>query len=50
MPVPTYDVLMLPVLRACAEKLWLMRDLVIRIADDLRLTQAEREQMIPAVP
>ncbi len=48
MPVPTYDMLMLPVLRLCAEKLWLMRDLVNRVADDLRLTQAEREQMIPS--
>ena len=47
MPIPTYDVLMLPVLRLCAEKLWAMHDLVVRVADDLRLTQPEREQMIP---
>jgi restriction system protein len=47
-PVPTYDVLMLPVLRLCAEKLWVMRDLVVRVADDLCLSQPEREQMIPS--
>jgi len=39
---------MLPVLRLCAEKLWLMRDLVARVADDLDLNQVEREQMIPS--
>ncbi len=48
MPIPTYDVLMLPVLRLCAEKLWVMRDLVVCVADDLRLSQPEREQMIPS--
>lgn len=48
MPIPTYDVLMLPVLRLCAEKLWVMRDLVARVADDLGLPQLEREQMIPS--
>ena len=48
MPIPTYDVLMLPVLRLCAEKLWLMRDLVARTADELALNQPEREQMIPS--
>ena len=48
MPIPTYDVLMLPVLRLCAEKVWLMRELVARVADDLNLTEPEREQMIPS--
>ena len=48
MPIPSYDVLMLPVLRLCAEKLWAMRDLVARVADDLSLSQSEREQMIPS--
>ena len=48
MSIPTYDVLMLPVLRLCAEKLWVMRDLVARIADYLVLTRLEREQMIPS--
>lgn len=48
MPVPTYDVLMLPVLQLCAEKLWIMRDLVARVADELDLSQPERNQMIPS--
>ena len=48
MPIPTYDKLMLPVLRLCAEKLWVMRDLVVRVADDLDLVELEREQMIPS--
>lgn len=48
MPIPTYDVLMLPVLRICADKLWVMRDLVARLADDLGLSRPEREQMIPS--
>ena len=48
MPIPTYDALMLPVLRLCAEKLWPMRDLVTRVAGDLGLSQPEREQMIPS--
>lgn len=48
MPVPSYDVLMLPVLRLCAEKLWAMRDLVARMSDDLSLSQLEREQTIPS--
>ena len=48
MPIPTYDALMLPVLRLSAEKVWLMRDLVARIADDLHLAQQERDQIIPS--
>ncbi len=48
MPIPTYDALMLPVLRLCAERLWLMRDLIARVADDLGLTAEEREQQIPS--
>ncbi len=48
MPIPSYDVLMLPVLRLCAEKPWVMRDLVVRMANDLGLSQTEREQMIPS--
>ena len=42
MPIPTFDALMLPVLKRCAEKTWLMRDLVNQIADDLHLTPEER--------
>ena len=48
MTIPTYDVLMLPVLRLCAERLWIMRDLVDRVADDLHLSHPEREQVIPS--
>jgi restriction system protein len=48
MPIPPHDVLMLPILRVCAEKTWVMRDLIARTADDLGLTDAEREQMIPS--
>ncbi|MGI4976175.1 MAG: restriction endonuclease [Janthinobacterium lividum] len=36
---------MLPVLRLCGDKTWLMRDLVDRVADDLGLDGPEREQM-----
>lgn len=48
LPVPSYDQLMLPVLRHAAEKTWDMRDLVARIADDLALTQADRDQELPS--
>ncbi len=48
MTIPTYDELMLPVLRLCAEKVWIMRDLVARVADDLRLTPHDRDQTIPS--
>ena len=47
MTIPTYDALMLPVLRLCAESTWQMRDLAARISDDLGLTQAERDQQLP---
>jgi restriction system protein len=46
--IPTYDALMLPVLKACAGKQWKMRDLISHIADVLSLSQAEREQEIPS--
>jgi restriction system protein len=39
---------MLPVLRVSAEKLWTMRELISRIADDLELTDDERAQRIPS--
>lgn len=48
MPIPPYDVLMLPVLRACSEKEWHVRDLVAHIADLLNLTPEERAQEIPS--
>lgn len=46
LPIPTYDALMLPVLRHSAEKLWSMRELIAKIADDLKLTQEERGQQV----
>lgn len=48
MPIPAYDELMLQVLRLCADKTWVMRDLIARVADDLGLTPAERQQVIPS--
>ena len=48
MPIPPYTALMLPVLKACAQKTWLVRDLVSRIADDLVLTPEERLEEIPS--
>jgi len=46
--IPTYESLMLPLLQHCAEKLWSMRDLIARIADDLGLNQEERTAQIPS--
>ncbi len=48
MPIPTYDALMLPVLRRSAEKTWTMRDLTARIADDLALSEEDRSVQIPS--
>ena len=48
MPIPTHDALMLPLLRLCSDRAWVMRDLIGRIADDLGLTTPERDQMIPS--
>jgi restriction system protein len=47
MTIPTYDALMLPVLRFAAQQTWAMRDLIARISDDLGLSPAERDQMLP---
>ena len=48
MPIPTYDALMLPVLKLSAGKDWAMRDLIVQIADDLNLAEAERAEEIPS--
>lgn len=48
MVIPTYDALMLPVLRLSAERAWPMRELTARIADDLALTEKERAEQIPS--
>ena len=47
-PIPSYDALMLPVLKLCAGRQWMMRDLIRQIADDLHLTEEERTQLIPS--
>jgi restriction system protein len=46
--IPTYDTLMLPVLRRCAEQIWSMRALIERIVDDFHLSEADRAQQIPS--
>lgn len=48
MAIPTYDALMLPVLRHCANKGWPMRELVAQIAADLALSPDDRNQQIPS--
>ncbi len=48
MSIPTYNVLMLPLLRLCAKKAWSMRELIAQIADDLGLTEHERAEQIPS--
>jgi restriction system protein len=47
-PIPTYDALMLPVLLHSSQKPWSMRELIAVIADDLGLSDEEREQEIPS--
>jgi len=47
-PIPTYDELMLPVLKLCAQQIWGMKHLVEKIADELHLTEDERREMIPS--
>ena len=46
MAIPTYDTLMLPALRLCAERVWPVRELVDRIARDLRLTEDELSERL----
>ena len=48
MAIPTYDALMLPVLRLCNDQAWVMRELIVRIADDLCLSDLERAETIPS--
>jgi len=48
MTVPDYQTLMLPVLRLAAESETRVADVAERIADDLGLTQAEREELLPS--
>jgi restriction system protein len=48
MTIPTYDVLMLPVLRRCSTRPWVMKDLVAQIANDLKLGEDEQEALLPS--
>jgi restriction system protein len=48
MAIPTYDELMLPVLKLSALRTWPMRELIGRICDDLGLTEQERAETIPS--
>ncbi|CAH2603833.1 Mrr_N domain-containing protein [Rhodovastum atsumiense] len=48
MSIPTYDDLMLPVVKLCAEKTWTMRELIARVSDDLGLAAVERAAQIPS--
>lgn len=48
MAIPTYDTLMLPVLKLSGERTWSMRDMIGRISDDLSLTERERAETIPS--
>ena len=46
--VPDYQTLMLPVLRLAAEREMRVADVSERIANDLSLTQAERDELLPS--
>lgn len=48
MPIPDYQTLMLPVLRLAAEGETRVADVSERIADDLGLTQDERDELLPS--
>lgn len=48
MPIPDYQTLMLPVLRLAAESETRVADVSEHIADDLGLTQAERDELLPS--
>jgi restriction system protein len=48
MTIPDYQTLMLPVLRLAAERETRVADVAERIADDLGLTQEERETLLPS--
>ena len=48
MSIPDYQTLMLPVLRRAAEGETRVADVAERIADDLGMTQAERDELLPS--
>jgi restriction system protein len=47
-PTPTFDTLTLPVLRLASEKTWAMKDLVVRVADVMGVSQEDRERLLPS--
>jgi restriction system protein len=48
MPIPDYQSLMLPVLRATSENETRIGDVIARVAEELRLTPEERMQLLPS--
>ena len=48
MPIPDYQTLMLPVLRFATAGETRVADVAERIADNLGLTQAERDELLPS--
>lgn len=49
MPIPDYQALMLPLLQVASDgQEHSMRDVIERLATDYRLTEAERNQLLPS--
>jgi restriction system protein len=46
--VPTFDTLTLPVLQLASERTWAMKDLVVRVADVVGVSQEDRERLLPS--
>ena len=44
--IPSYEQLLLPVLQHAADRVWRMRDLIGRIADELGLSAEERQVLL----
>lgn len=44
--IPSYEQLLLPVLQHAADRVWRMRDLIGRIADELGLSAEERRVLL----
>lgn len=49
MPIPDYQTLMLPLLRLVSNtKVWTIRELTQALSDEFRLTEEERQQLLPS--
>src|SRR5436190_20777220 len=49
MPIPDYETLMLPVLKAVSDgQEYRIRNIIDKLADEFRLTDAERQQLLPS--